>query len=86
MLDFACHLIANMSYAFTLGIDMYNFPAIWAVLSILLDTVGSQLPNVQALQHVYDTYYQTCTQDIMERVLQLNVTPLSKEVHQDNQE
>ena len=28
-----------VTYSFTLGIDMCNFPNIWAVLSILLDTV-----------------------------------------------
>ena len=28
-----------VAYSFTLGIDMCNFPNIWAVLSILLDTV-----------------------------------------------
>ena len=57
-------------YAFTLGIDMCNFLAIWAVLYILLDTVGSQLPYVQTLQHVYNTYYQTSTQEVMERLEQ----------------
>ena len=53
-------------HAFTLGIDMCNFLPIWAVLFILLDTVGSQLPYVQAFQHEYDTYYQTRTLEVME--------------------
>ena len=49
--------VVLVTYAFTLGIVMCNFLAIWAVLSILLHTVDSQLQQVQALQHIYNTYY-----------------------------
>ena len=55
-------LIAN---AITLGIDLCNFLAIWAVLSILLDTMISDLQYVQCLQQVFNNYYETHTQDAM---------------------
>ena len=35
--------IVLVMYSFTLSIEMCNFLAIWTVLSILLDTVDSQL-------------------------------------------
>ena len=35
--------ITLIVYAITLGIDLCNFPAIWAVLSILLDTMSGDL-------------------------------------------
>ena len=60
--------VVLVTYAFTLGIDMCNFPVIWAVLSILLNTVDSQSQYVQALQHIYNTHYQTCTQEAMEHL------------------
>ena len=56
--------ITLIAYAITLGIDLCNFLAIWAVLSILLDTMSSDL-HVQCLQQVYDNYYKTHTQDAM---------------------
>ena len=57
--------IALIAYTITLGIDLCNFPAIWAVLSILLDTMSSDLQYVQCLQQVYDNYYKTHTLDAM---------------------
>ena len=57
--------ITLIAYAITLGIDLYNFPAIWAVLSILLDTMSSDLQYVQCLQQEFDNYYETHTQDAM---------------------
>ena len=57
--------ITLIVYAITLGIDLCNFPAIWAVLSILLDTMNSDLQYVQCLQQVYDNYYKTHTLDAM---------------------
>ena len=42
--------ITLIAYATTLEIDLCNFPAIWAVLSILLDTMSSNLQYVQCLQ------------------------------------
>ena len=57
--------ITLIMYAITHGIDMCNFLAIWAVLSILLDNMSSDLPYVQCLQQVYDNYYKTHTQEVM---------------------
>ena len=44
---------------------MCNFPVIWAVLSILLDTKSNDLQYVQCLQQVADDYYDTCTRETM---------------------
>ena len=49
---------------------MCNFLTIWAVLSVLLNTVDSQLQYVQALQHIYNTHYETCTPEAMEHLEQ----------------
>ena len=57
--------ITLIAYTITLGIDLCNFPAIWAVLSILLDTMSSDLQYVQCLQQVFANYYETHTQDAM---------------------
>ena len=42
--------ISLIMYATKLEIDLCNFPAIWAVLSILLDTQSSELQYVKNLQ------------------------------------
>ena len=42
--------ITLILYATNLEIDLCNFPAIWAVLSILLDTKSNDLQYVQNLQ------------------------------------
>ena len=57
--------ITLIMYATKLEIDLCNFLAIWAVLSILLDTMGSDLQYVQCLQQVVNDYYDTCTQEAM---------------------
>ena len=57
--------ITLIAYTITLEIDLCNFPAIWAVLSILLDTMSSDLQYVQCLQQVFNDYYNTHTQDTM---------------------
>ena len=57
--------ITLIAYAITLGIDLCNFLAIWAVLSILLDIMSSDLQYVQCLQQVFNNYYKTHTQDAM---------------------
>ena len=54
-----------VTYTFTLGIDMCNFPNIWAVLSILLNTTDRQLQYVQNLQHIYNECCRTCSDDAM---------------------
>ena len=56
--------------AATLEIDLCNFLAIWAVLSILLDTMSSDLQYVQCLQWVFNNYYDTHTQEAMMKLEQ----------------
>ena len=57
--------ITLISYATKLEIDLCNFLAIWAVLSILLDTKSNDLQYVQNLQQVVDDYYDKCTAEAM---------------------
>ena len=52
-------------YAITIEIDLCNFPAIWAVLSILLDTQSNTLQYVKSLQQVVNNYYNKCPTDVM---------------------
>ena len=62
--------ITLIAYATTLEINLCNFLAIWAVLSILLDTMSSDLWYVQCLQQVFNDYYDTHTQDAMTKLEQ----------------
>ena len=48
--------ITLIMYATKLEIDLCNFPAIWAVLSILLDTKSNDLQYVQGLQQIVNDY------------------------------
>ena len=48
-----------------LEIDLCNFPAIRAVLSILLDTKSNDLQYVQCLQQVVNDYYDVHTKEAM---------------------
>ena len=57
--------ITLISYATNLEINLCNFPAIWVVLSILLDTKSNDLQFVQNLQQVVNNYYDTCTMEAM---------------------
>ena len=47
---------------------MCNFPAIWAVLSILLDTQSNELQYVKNLQQVGDDYYNKRPTEVMSRL------------------
>ena len=62
--------ITLISYATTLEINLCNFLVIWAVLSILLDTMSSDLQYVQCLQQVFNDYYNTHTQEAMMKLEQ----------------
>ena len=62
--------ITLIMYATKLEIDLCNFLAIWAVLSILLDTMSSDLQHVQYLQQVVNDYYDTRTQEAMMKLEQ----------------
>ena len=60
--------ISLIMYATKLEIDLYNFLAIWAVLSILLDTQSNELQYVNTLQQVVDDYYDKCPMEVMSRL------------------
>ena len=55
-------------YAITIEIDLCNFPAIWAVLSILLDTQSNTLQHFKSLQQVVNNYYNKYPMDVMSRL------------------
>ena len=55
-------------YAITIEIDLCNFLAIWAVLSILLDAQSNTLQHVKSLQQVMNNYYDMCPMDVMSRL------------------
>ena len=60
--------ISLIMYATKLEIDLCNFPAIWAVLSILLDTQSNELQYVKTLQQVVDDYYNRHLTEVMSRL------------------
>ena len=62
--------ISLISHAIKLEIDLCNFPAIWAVLSILLDTKSNELQYVKNLQQVVNNYYETLPTEAMRRLEQ----------------
>ena len=64
--------VSLIMYATTIEIDLTNFPAIWAVLSILLDTQSNTLQhvNVKSLQQVVNDYYDKRPADGMSRLEQ----------------
>ena len=59
--------ISLITYATKLEIDLFNFLAIWAVLSILLDTMSNELQYVKTLQQVVDDYYDKHPTEVMSR-------------------
>ena len=60
--------VSLIMYAITIEIDLCNFPAIWAVLSILLDTQSNALQHVKSLQQVMNNYYDKHPMDVMSRL------------------
>ena len=62
--------ITIIMYATTLEINLCNFPAIWAIFSILFDTMRSDLQYVQCLQQVFNDYHDTHTQEAMMKLEQ----------------
>ena len=62
--------VSLIMYAITIEIDLYNFLAIWAVLSILLDTQSSTLQHVKSFQQVVNNYYDKCPTDVMSELEQ----------------
>ena len=57
--------VSLIMYAITIKIDLCNFLAIWAVLSILLDTQSNTLQHVQSFQQVVNSYYDKHPTDVM---------------------
>ena len=60
--------LSLIMYAITIEIDLCNFLAIWAVLSILLDTQSNTLQYVKSLQQAVNNYYDKCPTDFMSRL------------------
>ena len=60
--------ISLIIYTTKLEIDLCNFPAIWAVLSILLDIQSNELQYIKTLQQVVDDYYNKCSTEVMSRL------------------
>ena len=60
--------ISLIMYTTKLEIDLCNFLAMWAVLSILLDTQSNELQHVQNLQQVVNDYYDQCPTEVMSRL------------------
>ena len=60
--------VSLIMYAITIEIDLCNFPAIWAVLSILLDTQNNTLQHVKSLKQVVNNYYDKHPTDVMSRL------------------
>ena len=62
--------VSLIMYATKLEIDLCNFLAIWAVLSILLDTQSNELQHVKNLQQVVYDYYDKYPTEVMSRLEQ----------------
>ena len=72
--------ISLIMYATKLEIDLGNFPAIWAVLSILLDTQSNELQYVKNLQQVVNDYYNKHPTEVMSR-LEHQITDIMNEMY-----
>ena len=60
--------VSLIMYTITIEIDLCNFPAIWAVLSILLDTQSNTLQYVKSLQQAVNNYHDKHPTDFMSRL------------------
>ena len=60
--------VSLIMYAITIEIDLCNFLAIWAVLSMLLDMQSNTLQYVKSLQQVVNNYYDKHPMDIMSKL------------------
>ena len=60
--------VSLIMYTITIEIDLCNFLAIWAVLSIVLDTQSNTLQYVKSLQQVMNNYYNKCPTNVMSRL------------------
>ena len=62
--------VSLIMYTNTIEIDLCNFLAIWAVLSILLDTQSNTLQHVKSFQQVVNNYYDNHPTDVMHELEQ----------------
>ena len=62
--------ISLITYTTKIEIDLCNFPAIWAVFSILLDTKSNEQQYIKNLQQVVNDYYEKCRMEVMRRLEQ----------------
>ena len=72
--------ISLIMYATKLDIDLGNFPAIWAVLSILLDTQSNELQYIKNLQQVVNDYYDKHPIEVMSR-MEHQITGIMNEMY-----
>ena len=72
--------ISLIMYATKLEIDLCNYLAILAVLSILLDTQSNELQYVKNLQQVVNDYYDKCPTEVMSR-LEHQITDILNEMY-----
>ena len=72
--------ISLIMYATKLQIDLGSFSAIWAVLSILLDTQNNKLQYVKNLQQIVNDYYDKCPTEVMSR-LEHQITDIMNEMY-----
>ena len=62
--------VSLIMYTNAIKIDLCNFLAIWAVLSILLDTQSNTLQHVKSFQQVVNDYYDKHPTDVMSELEQ----------------
>ena len=72
--------ISLIMYTIKLEIDLGKFLAIWAVLSILLDTQSNELQYVRNLQQVVNDYYDKHSTEVMSR-LEHQITNIMNEMY-----
>ena len=72
--------VSLIMYATKIEINLCNFLAIWAVLSILLDTQSNELQHVKNLQQVVDDYYHKCPTKVMSR-LEHQITDIMNDMY-----
>ena len=72
--------VSLIMYTTELEIDLGNFSAIWAVLSILLDTQSNKLQYIKNLQQVVNDYYDKHPTEVMSR-LEHQTADIMNEMH-----
>ena len=72
--------VSLIMYATKLEIDLGNFLAIWAVVSILLDTQSNELQYIKNLQQVVNDYYDKHPTEVTSR-LEHQTTDIMNEMY-----